>query len=252
MTTILLTNDDGIGSTGLHALEKAFAPIGEVWVVAPHIERSAAGRAVTLHRPLRVIEAGEQRFAVDGTPSDCVLLAFRSLLPTPPQVVVSGINQGYNVGEDLDYSGTVGAAAEGALQGARVALAVSTDRHRNGELLAFAASFAKHVAVRLLENPVPAGCYVNINLPAEPTSRFRWTRQGNWLQRGEVKVAKDPRGKTYYWIAERPDEDRPPADTDRGAIKAGIVSLSLLTLNRSHTGAWQPPGLAGEGFVEEK
>ncbi|HSA24281.1 MAG TPA: 5'/3'-nucleotidase SurE, partial [Myxococcota bacterium] len=125
MRRILLTNDDGIHAPGLECLAQAFAGLGEVWVVAPHVERSACGRAVTLNRPLRVQEHGPHRLAVEGTPADCVLLACRHFLGGPPDVVVSGVNQGYNIGEDLDYSGTVAAAAEAALQGVRLALAVS-------------------------------------------------------------------------------------------------------------------------------
>ncbi|HUU00715.1 MAG TPA: 5'/3'-nucleotidase SurE [Myxococcota bacterium] len=251
MPAILLTNDDGIQAPGLAALEKDFKDLGDLWVVAPDGERSACSRAVTLNRPLRANQLGRRRFAVDGTPADCVLLAFRSLMPEPPAVVISGINNGFNVGEDLDYSGTVGGAAEAALQGARIALAVSVAAQGGSALLKDAAGFTRLLVEELKDSQIPADCYLNINFPATPTRRVRWTRQGNHLEKGAVVVADDPRGKRYYWIAERPDEIDPPEDTDRGALRRGCISLSLLTLDRNWHGNWDPPRLWDDGYTEE-
>jgi len=251
MPAILLTNDDGIQAPGLAALEKHIEDLGDLWVVAPDSERSACSRSVTLNRPLRVNQLGHQRFAVDGTPADCVLLAFRSLMPEPPDVVISGINNGLNVGEDLDYSGTVGGAAEGALQGARISLAVSVEAWRKPERLKDAASFSRLLIEKLRVVQIPADCYLNVNFPAVPTRRIRWTRQGNHLEKGAVVVADDPRGKRYYWIAERPDEIDPPEETDRGALRRGYISLSLLTLDRNWHGEWDPPHLWDDGYTEE-
>jgi 5'-nucleotidase len=252
MPMILLTNDDGIHAPGLQALENAFSGLGaDIWVVAPHVERSACGRSVTLDRPLRVEQLGERRMAVDGTPADCVLLAFRKLLSARPDAVISGINHGYNVGEDVDYSGTVGAAAEACLQGALVSAAVSVEARNFPRILDGAAEFTRHLIQTLLEHPPPPGCFVNVNLPPDHNKRFRWTRQGNPLPAGYVQMGTDPRDTEYYWIAERPDEDHPPPDTDRGAVRDGCISLSLLTLDRNFHGSWPRPSVARSGFRED-
>ncbi len=243
MLEILLSNDDGIDSPGLAALEQALGVLGRVWVVAPDGERSASSRSITLDRPLRVRQHAPRRFAVDGTPADCVLLACRSLLPQVPQLVVAGVNLGYNIGEDLDYSGTVGAAAEGAQQRARLAVAVSTVSSADQQLLLRAAGFAASLIGKLLEHLPPERTYLNINVPPDCNGQIRWTRQGNPLPRGTVIIGSDPRGKKYYWIAERPDEKEPPPDTDRGALAQGNISVSLLTLARDFPGRWQAPAL---------
>ena len=252
MSIIVLTNDDCIHAPGLKALEDQLGELGELWVIAPHAEQSACGRSVTLHRPLRVERLGERRFAVDGTPSDCVLLGFRSLIAHPPAVVVSGINRGYNIGEDLDYSGTVAAAAEGALQGAQLSLAVSMDRGEAPAGLEWGAKVTVLLVRQLLDHLLPPFCYLNVNLPRQQTPRVRWTRQGNPLPSGEVIKGIDPRGVPYYWIAECPDEANPPPQTDRGALRDGCISLSVLTLDRCHQGSWTRPNLCSSGFREDQ
>jgi 5'-nucleotidase len=236
MLRILLTNDDGILAPGLRAMEEHFSSWGECWVVAPQVSVSACGRAVSLHRPLRVNEHGPRRLAVDGTPSDCVLLAFRSLLPSHPDVVVSGINSGINVGEDLDYSGTVAGAAEGALQGAGLSLAVSADEKLPAGELDWVATSARALAEALWPGSRPKNTFLNVNFPAGRTQRIRWTRQGNFLGTGTVEAGLDPRGRRYYWIGDRPREEHSPADTDRGALADGCISISILTLDRSVQG----------------
>lgn len=250
MPLILLTNDDGVFAKGLRVLEERLSALGELWVVAPHIGRSACGRSVTLHHPLRVSKLGDRRFAVEGTPSDCVLLSFRTLLPSRPDIVVAGVNSGFNVGEDLDYSGTVGAAAEGALQGARVSVAFSVDDQVDSALLAWSAEVACKLVGRLLQHSLPPGTYLNVNLPPQKTTRLRWTRQGSFLGTGKVETRVDPHGRDYYWIGRRPVEKDPAPDTDRGALEAGCISLSLLTLDRSFRGSWVPPGFSTEGLDE--
>jgi 5'-nucleotidase len=250
MSVILLTNDDGFFAPGIQALEEALAPLGELWMVAPNRERSACSRAVTLNKPLRVQEVGKRRMAVDGTPTDCVLLAFRSLLPRPPTIVVSGINAGFNVGEDLDYSGTVAAAAEGALQGAGLSIAISNSADSDEDYFKHTANFARDLISVLLEMNVPKKCYINVNCPNASTKTFRLTRQGNHLERGKVVMANDPRGKRYYWIGNRPEEDEPPGDTDRGAIREGLISVSMLTLNRSWPGSQQEFRFSIDGYEE--
>ena len=251
MPLILLTNDDGVHAPGLHLLEAALADLGEVWTIAPQVEVSACGRAVTLNRPLRVEQIAERRLAVDGTTADCVLLGLRELLDRKPDLVVSGINNGYNIGEDLDYSGTVAGAAEGALQGVRVSLAVSVESGSDGACFERAAGFARKLAPKLLESGLPAASFLNLNLPPRSTDRLRWTRQGKPLGPGQVEVGEDPRGKPYYWIANRPDEIDPPPDTDRGALAAGCISLCLLSLDRSYRDPWTPPDMSGAGFQLE-
>lgn len=250
MTRVLITNDDGISAPGLVVVEEAVAEIGEVWVVAPESERSACGRSVTLHRPLRVRERNKRRFSVNGTPSDCVLLAFRSLLPAPPGIVISGLNHGHNVGEDLDYSGTVGAAAEGALQGAGLSLAVSIDEHCRTDDLAWSATAVKNLVINLAANPLPKGTYLNINFPRKPTNIIRWTKPADFLGAGMVDRREDPRGKTYYWISARPNDNHLSVDTDRGALAHGMISLTLLTLARQHSGEWARPDFSKAGFIE--
>jgi len=251
MPLILLTNDDGFAAEGLAVLAAQTADLGEVWVIAPEVERSACGRSVTLHRPLRARQLAARRFAVDGTPADCVLLAFRCLLPARPDLLISGINNGYNIGEDVDYSGTVAAAAEGALQGARASMAISVKAGSDEEVLERAAAFAHHLAKDLIASGLPAGTYLNVNLPPEATRRLRWTRQGNPLPPGNVQIGEDPRGRPYYWVAERPDEVDPPADTDRGAIRAGCISASLLTLQRTYPEPWAKPDLGQATYQVE-
>ena len=251
MPLILLTNDDGFGAPGLQRLADGLSDLGEVWVIAPDVERSACGRAVTLHRPLRAMEHAHQRLSVDGTPTDCVLLAFRSLLQAKPDLVISGINNGYNIGEDMDYSGTVAAAAEASLQGAKAAVAISAKSGSGPEVLDGAVDFARHLAGQLLASGLPDQTYLNVNLPPEPTRRVRWTRQGNRLPPGKVQIGEDPRGRRYYWVGERPDEVDPPADTDRGAVQDGCISASLLTLERTHRGSWTRPDLGRVGYQVE-
>ncbi len=251
MPLILLTNDDGIRAAGLVTLGKALEGLGEVWTIAPHVERSACGRSVTLNRPLHVEELAPRRLAVDGTPSDCVLLAVRSLLGRLPDLVISGINHGFNIGEDVDYSGTVAAAAEAALQSVPASLAVSVQADSDQAGLDRAAALARSLATKLLDQPLPAGTYLNVNLPSRATKRLRWTRLGNPLPPGDVELVRDPRGRRTYWIANRPDESDPPADTDRGALREGLISASLLTLDRLYREPWDRLDLRGTDIEVE-
>jgi 5'-nucleotidase len=248
MTLILLTNDDGIGSPGLTALENAFARLGEVWVVAPNSGVSACGRAVSLNRPLRITEHGNRRFSVDGTPTDCVLLACRHLMPSVPDVVVSGINDGFNIGEDLDYSGTVAGALEGALQGSQCSIAASIEYGASADAIVWAARTTSAIA-DAMRRTMPPRVALNLNFPAEPTPRLRFTRQGDFLGTGTVEERTDPRGKTYYWIGHRPHQKNPPADSDRGALAEGRISATLVSLDRTFHGAFaRPEPVAGLEF----
>lgn len=245
MSRILLTNDDGIHAEGLRILAEVLSSQHEVWVVAPSRERSACGRSVTLHRPLRVRRDRDHWFAVDGTPTDCVLLAFRNLMPVPPEIVLSGINRGINLGEDLDYSGTVAGAAEGALQGAALSISLSLAEGAKSADVQRAAARMPAILKSFDAHPVPKGSFVNINFPLTFDSKLRWTRPAPFLGTGQVEVRVDPRGMPYYWISHRPNSPNAVAASDRRAVDDGCVSFSLLTLDRAFPGAWEPPPLEG-------
>src|SRR5499426_3581266 len=181
---ILVTNDDGIHAAGLAALAEALASLGEVYVIAPDREQSAVGHALTLHRPLRVDRLGERRFAVNGTPSDCVNLGVLGLLPEPPVLVVSGINHGSNLGDDVTYSGTVSAAMEGTLLGVS-SMAVSQADGEPGDFEG-AGRIAQLVAARVLVEGLPAKTLLNVNVPRGDVKGIRMTRLGHRVYREKV------------------------------------------------------------------
>ncbi|HVS01177.1 MAG TPA: 5'/3'-nucleotidase SurE [Thermoanaerobaculia bacterium] len=256
MRRILLTNDDGIFSEGLKLLAERLAALGEVVVVAPDREQSASGHSLTLHRPLRLrrIEAGW--YAVDGTPTDCVNLAVMWLMKKdPPDLVVSGVNFGLNLGDDVTYSGTVSATFEGSLLGIP-SLAFSQEV---GEHFSFAraAGFAHRFVELLLQQALPEGVLLNVNLPAGPIRGVRWTRLGQRRYRQAVVEKTDPRGRKYYWIAGTP-EWREEDGTDYAAISAGYASVTPLHLDltdyRTLDGApalRQAVVAVGEGWRED-
>ena len=232
---ILVTNDDGIHAAGLAALVAALAPLGEVYVVAPDREQSAVGHALTLHRPLRVDRLAERRFAVNGTPSDCVNLGVLGLLPEPPVLVVSGINHGSNLGDDVTYSGTVSAAMEGTLLGVP-SMAVSL---LDGEAGGFenAGRIAELVAARTLVEGLPAKTLLNVNVPPGEVRGVRMTRLGHRVYREKVVQEVDPRGRPYYWIGAGPPEWREDEASDIAAVHAGWASVTPLHLDLTHFGA---------------
>jgi 5'-nucleotidase len=232
---ILVTNDDGIHAQGLLALAEALVPLGDVFVVAPDREQSAVGHALTLHRPLRVDKVGERRFAVNGTPSDCVNLGVLGLLPEPPVLVVSGINHGSNLGDDVTYSGTVSAAMEGTLLGV-ASMAVS---QAEGETAGFEAAgrVAQLVAARLLVEGLPAKTLLNVNVPRGEVSGIRMTRLGHRVYREKVIEEVDPRGRPYYWIGAGPPEWQEDEASDIAAVHAGLASVTPLHLDLTHFGA---------------
>ncbi len=230
---ILVSNDDGIGAPGLRALVEALADLGEVTVVAPDRERSAAGHSLTLHRPLRVSRIDRRWYSVDGTPTDAVALALKGLLDRPPDLVVAGINEGANLGDDVTYSGTVAAAAEATLCG-RPALAVSLATDGEGRHLETAAAYAVMVAREMAERGLPAGTLLNMNVPnvaAEAVRGVVFTRQGRRTYSETIVEKVDPRGRTYYWIGGGPPEWHAGEGTDFDAVRAGFVSLTPLHLD---------------------
>lgn len=237
---ILLSNDDGVLARGLDALREALEGVGEVFVVAPEREQSGASRSLTLDRPLRVRRLGERVYSVDGTPTDCVLLAVRGIpdiLHVRPDLVVSGINHGPNLGDDVLYSGTVAAAAEGCLNGIpsmAVSLSSSEPEH-----LETAARVARAIVDQLGERTVPARTLLNVNVPDLPFESLRGTRVtrlGRHAYADIIVADTDPRGKPCYWIGgERPTR-LPGEGTDFEAVEAGFVSITPLHLDLTDHG----------------
>jgi 5'-nucleotidase len=232
---ILVCNDDGVRSEGIQTLARALEPLGDVYVVAPDREQSAAGHSLTLHRPLRVEEIGPRQFAIDGTPTDCVNLAVSGILPSRPGLVVSGINKGANLGDDITYSGTVSAAMEGTLLGIP-SLAVSLVGRAQFDF-APAAEFASRLVARVLEGGLPPDTLLNVNVPDRPREAmigFRITRQGK-RRYGEALIEKtDPRGKKYYWIGGDELGFVHEPGTDYAAILEGAVSITPIHLDLTH------------------
>jgi 5'/3'-nucleotidase len=238
---ILVTNDDGVHAAGLAALAAALADLGEVYVVAPDREQSAVGHALTLHRPLRVDQLGERRFAVNGTPSDCVNLGILGLLPERPVLVASGINHGSNLGEDVTYSGTVSAAMEGTLLGV-LSMAVSLSEP-DGSGFDEAGAVARAVATRLLVEGVPPLTLVNVNVPRGAVKGVRVARLGHRVYSEKAVRETDPRGRPYYWIGAGPPVWEEDGDSDIAAVHNGYAAVTPLHLDLTHHGALR--GMAG-------
>jgi 5'-nucleotidase len=233
MALILVTNDDGVHATGLAALAEALAELGEVWVIAPEREQSACGHALTLHRPLRAVGMGERRFAVNGTPSDCVNLAVLGFLPERPALVVSGINHGGNLGDDVTYSGTVSAAMEATLLGVP-AIAVSLlDGGDFGE----AGVVARLIAMRVLVAGIDRKTLINVNVPPQTPRGIRLTRLGHRVYSDKIVEHADPRGRTHYWIGGGAPAWEELDGTDMGAIHDGFVAVTPVHLDLTNHAA---------------
>ena len=230
---IMVTNDDGIHAPGIRALAQAMAALGTVTVVAPDRERSAAGHSLTLHSPLRIFELHEGWFAVDGTPTDCVNMGVHNMLPVTPDLVVSGINHGANLGDDITYSGTVAAAMEANLMGIP-AIAFSLATFREDALFAAAADIAVTVARQVIANGLPADTFLNVNIPNCPLGEMRpplITRQGKRSFIGKIVGKTDPRGRKYFWVgSEEPHLNDEPG-SDFHAINRNHVSITPLHLD---------------------
>ncbi|OGP27095.1 MAG: 5'/3'-nucleotidase SurE [Deltaproteobacteria bacterium GWA2_57_13] len=229
---ILVSNDDGIDSEGLVALEDALKELGEVYTVAPDRVQNSMSHALTLHRPLRVHEAGARRFAVDGTPTDCVKLALSGLITVRPDLVVSGINKGPNLGDDIIYSGTVSAAIEGTLLGIP-SIAVSLVSFRD-LVFAAAAEFAGTLAAQVLQKGMPPGTLLNVNVPSLPKPEikgWKFTRMGKRHYKEEVVERVDPRGRKYYWIGGDDLGFAPEEGTDCVVVHEGYISVTPLQVD---------------------
>jgi 5'-nucleotidase len=229
---LLVTNDDGIHAAGLAALADVLGELGDVWVIAPEREQSACGHALTLHRPLRAVPMGERRFAVNGTPSDCVNLGVLGFLPERPAVVVAGINHGGNLGDDVTYSGTVSAAMEATLLGVP-SVAVSL---LDGGDLAHAAAVARAVTMRVLVEGLPRKTLLNVNVPPAPRG-LRVTRLGHRVYSDKIVEQADPRGRIHYWIGSGAPAWEALDGTDMGAIHDGYVAVTPLHLDLTNHGA---------------
>src|SRR5476649_1790206 len=226
MRRILVTNDDGYRSEGLLALAAALTPLGEVTIVAPMTEASAVGHALTLRRPLRLEQVSDRLFAVDGTPTDCVNIAVTQIFRGLPDLVVSGINTGWNIGDDVTYSGTVAGALEGALLGVQ-AMAVSLRFSRAFDF-SYAARAAATMAEALLERPLPSRTFLNINVPKGQPKGVRVTVQARRNHVTSVAERHDPKGRPYYWIEEGQNEWEPHDRSDYQVVRDGFVSVTPL------------------------
>jgi 5'-nucleotidase len=228
---ILVTNDDGIHADGLRALAKALRPLGHVTVIAPDREQSAASHALTLHRPLRIRKVEEDILSVDGTPTDCVLLGVHGYLKQKPDLVVSGINHGPNMGNDTSYSGTVAAAVEGTFLGIpSVALSLSTWKEADFQP---AGDVAHHLVRTFLDHGIRPGMCISVNIPPIPREAMkgvRVTRLGKRVFRDVIVEKTDPRGKLYYWIGGEDPTWEPDELSDFNAVNEGYVSVTPLLL----------------------
>lgn len=226
---ILVTNDDGVQAPPLAVLVEALQDVGETWVYAPDRQQSAVGHGVSLHRPLRVTELKERWFMVDGTPTDCVMLAVRDLLGGKPDLVVSGINPGANLGDDVTYSGTVAGAYEGMLLGVpsfAVSVVSYTPTHFES-----AGIFAAKLAERILIDGLPADTVLNVNVPDLPYGEITGvsvTRMGRRHYQDEIIRRIDPRGNVYYWIGGAEPSHVLEAGTDFEAIERRRISITPL------------------------
>jgi 5'-nucleotidase len=228
---ILVTNDDGVYSPGLRALAGAMATLGEAVIVAPDRNRSAVGHALTLEHPLRAQEIEPGIFAVDGTPTDCVNLGIHGLIMQRPDLVVSGINSGSNMGDDITYSGTVSAALEASLMGIP-SIAVSLDASVFSESdLLVATRFVVSLAGQVMKKGLPPDTFLNVNIPSGSCRGVKITRQGKRRYGKAVIVNEDPRGRKYYWIGGSSVGFEDIPGTDCSALSRGFISITPLYTN---------------------
>jgi len=252
---ILVTNDDGVLAPGLQALAEELARVGRVAVVAPDRDNSAASHSLTMQRPLRVKKLSEDRYSVDGTPTDCVILAVGKILKKTPALVVSGINPGPNLCDDVSYSGTVSAATEGTMLGIpSFAVSLACEEPCDYEL---AARFSGRLAGMVLSQGLPPDTLLNVNVPQgaiNDITGIKFTRQGRRKYEGAIKETSDPWGRDHYWIGGGIPVWDKGEDTDAQAVKDGYISITPLHLDRTNYGAldylskgWADPFRKNEG-----
>jgi 5'-nucleotidase len=227
MPLILVTNDDGYRSEGIRALAEALSAVGDVTIVAPLEEASAIGHALTLRRPLRLEPVEGKVYGVDGTPTDCVNIAITQVFRRLPDLVVSGINKGWNLGDDITYSGTVAGAMEGALLGVQ-SIAVSLRQTRSEYDFGPAARAAAALADALLHKPLPSRTFLNVNVPKGRPKVFRATVQSKRNHVTSVAERHDPKGRPYFWIEEGQNEWHPHDRSDYQVVRDGYVSVTPL------------------------
>jgi 5'-nucleotidase len=225
-TRILITNDDGYHSDGIIALEQALSDLGEVFVVAPESEQSGASHSLTLGRPLRIRQIDGRHWTVDGTPTDCVTLALNQILSIEerPDICVSGINHGPNLGDDATYSGTVAGALEATILGVP-GLAFSLASSRSHDF-SQSMKYAREITERAIANGLPKQTLLNVNIPKGEPKGIRITKQGFKQARPVISEHIDPRGKLYYWIGEIREGFRAEGGTDFEAVDEGYVSVT--------------------------
>jgi len=237
---VLISNDDGIDAPGLKTLEKAVRAIAkDVWVVAPETEQSAAAHAITLRRPLRIRKVSKQRFAVDGTPTDCVLLAINEIMSEHlPDIVLSGINRGGNLGDDVTYSGTIAAVIEGTILGVP---GVAFSQHfEDGKPVPWAT--AEHWIPKVLKKlagvSIPHNTLINVNFPdvaAKDVTGIHVTRQGARKLGDQIQHGSDPRAQSYYWIGQQWREEKFRKGTDLSTVYSGGISVTPLSIDLTDT-----------------
>ena len=234
MPIILLTNDDGISAPGLRALAAAIEGLGDIYVVAPDGERSASAQSITLLGPVFYEQVAEREWAVAGTPTDAVILALNKLLPDRPALVLSGINHGGNLGENVYYSGTAAAAMEGTINGLAACAISMTGRHAEPDF-SQVAEFSRRLAEVVLAEGLPEGVMLNVNVPAKWAGDVRFTRQSRKITRNLLQDGVDPRGRKFVWLSEQKRISDVEPDTDYAAILSGAASMTPLVFDRTHT-----------------
>jgi 5'-nucleotidase len=230
---ILLTNDDGIHAPGLRALAAALSDIGTVTVVAPSHERSASAQSLTLRQPIYCDQLAEREYAIEGTPADAMIVALHTLLEEKPDIVVSGINPGANLGENIYYSGTVGAAMEGAIN-RLPAVALSLVCRRREIDFTPATDFARSLIPLVLREGLPPGVLLNVNIPRDWSGEVRLTRQSSKIMRNVLQPGTDPRGRRYFWLSEQQFIGGMDPDTDHAAVRDGAISITPLEVDHTH------------------
>ena len=242
---VLCSNDDGIESPHLEGLATRLEVFADVLVVAPERQRSAASHAITLHKPLRLTEVRPRRFSLSGTPVDCVYLGILKLTDRVPDVVVSGVNDGSNLGSDVFYSGTVAAAVEGALRGAAgIAFSLSTRAKEPEPALDFAAAVVRAA----IAEPMPRGTVLNVNMPGNGSDEYQWTQLGRRLYADDVDERKDPRGRSYFWVGGGPTGHDDIPDSDCVAVAKGLNSITPMHLDLTDRPRIATPPWAIDGF----
>jgi 5'-nucleotidase len=235
MPHILIGNDDGIYAAGLRALVEGVKDLGTISIVAPSQERSGAAQSLTLRQPIFCEHVAEHEWSIDGTPTDAIIVALHKLFPPPqrPDLMISGINGGSNMGENVFYSGTVGAAMEAAINHVP-AIAVSVAHHGPDINYEPAAQFTRRLAEIALSEGLPPGILLNVNVPLHWKGGVRITRQSKKVTRNVLREGTDPRGRTYYWLSEQQMVDEVDPESDYAAVFSGDISITPLELDRTH------------------